>query len=273
MNTILLKIFLCILFILISPFQSSAYDIPERLYYEITWAGINVGNAMLEVSGNGSNMQFMAKVNSARLISYFYKVDDMAVSNLRIEKQKGKKTLLPIPYHYRIEVNEGDTKFNKEIISNYKTKTVTYIDHVNKERTVLNFKNLAPDPLSSLYYIRKLPLKVGGSYPITIFNSKKLNTFYIHVLKNDTVKTSLGTFKTILIKLNMNLEGEGIFFAPGELFIWLTDDKKKRPVMIKKVIPQLSVERENIFKKMPDFIKGKLKGNIDIMTAKLTKYS
>lgn len=212
MDTIILKIFLCILFILISPFQSSAFDIPERLHYEITWAGI-------------------------------------------------------------IEVNEGDAKFNKEIISNYKTKSVTYIDHLNKERIVLNFKNLAPDPLSSLYYIRKLPLKVGGSYPITVFNSKKLNTFYIHVLGNDTVKIPLGTFKTILIKLNMNLEGEGIFFAPGELFIWLTDDKKKRPVMIRKVIPQLSVERENIFKKMPDFIKRQLKGNIDTITAKLTKYS
>lgn len=262
------------LFILFSSASSaSAYNIPEKFSYELIWAGIDIGSSILETRYKGSDIQYISRVNSSDLISYFYKVDNTAITSLKNEKPKGSKTPQLIPYHYSIEVNEGPAKFNKEISSDHKTKRVTYIDHINREKVSLSLKTLALDPLSSLYYIRTLPLKVGKAYSVNVFNNKKLQNITVEVLKNETVETPMGALKTILIKPVMNLEGEGIFFAHGELYIWLTDDEKRIPVMIKKVIPGLSLETGQIefLRKMPAFVKKQLKGNVDTVTARLKK--
>lgn len=265
--------FFALLILFFSASNASAYNIPEKFSYELTWAGINIGSSILETRYNGSNIQYLSKVNSSALISYFYKVDNTAITSLRLEKTKGGKAAQLIPYHYSIEVNEGPARFSKEISSDHKTKKVTYIDHMNREKITLSLKNLALDPLSSLYYIRTLPLKVGKAYSVNVFNNKKLHTINVEVLRNETVETSMGNFKTILVKPVMNLEGEGIFFAHGELYIWLTDDEKRIPVMIKKVIPGLSLETGQIefLRKMPAFVKKQLKGNVDTVTARLKK--
>jgi len=51
------------------------------------------------------------------------------------------------------------------------------------------------------------------------------------VLRKEKIKTSLGTFDTIVIKPLM--QSEGIIDKKGEMFIWLTDDNRLLPVKMK----------------------------------------
>jgi len=90
------------------------------------------------------------------------------------------------------------------------------------------------DPLSGFYNIRKRQLKAGHSEYLDIFDSKKLWSVEVQVIGKERVSTPAGEFDTILIKPLM--QSEGIFMRKGEIYIWLTDDDKKIPVMIKSEV-------------------------------------
>lgn len=252
---------------------ASAYTVPEKLRYELTWAGIIVGNSFLEAVSKGENVQFSSRVLSSKWVTYFYKVEDLAVSSLKKGQTKKQKKPLLVPLNYRIEINEGKNSIHKEVNFNHAKKEVISIDRLKNVTTTLKLKNTGIDPLSGLYYIRELPLEVGKSYFVEIFNNNNVYNVEVKVLKKETIKTQRGSFNTILLKPIMNLEGEGIFFAPGELYVWVSDDEKKTPVLIKKVIPYLSLNDKNseFFNKMPDYIKEKLSGKINTITATLIK--
>ncbi len=51
------------------------------------------------------------------------------------------------------------------------------------------------------------------------------------MLRNERVRVPAGEFATVVIK--PILQSEGIFLKKGEVYIWLTDDEKRIPVMVK----------------------------------------
>lgn len=72
------------------------------------------------------------------------------------------------------------------------------------------------------------------------------------MLRKEAITTGLGSFNTILVRSNMDLVGDGVFYTPGDVYIWLTDDDMKVPVVIEKRINAL------VEGKLPDFIKEKM---------------
>jgi len=69
---------------------------------------------------------------------------------------------------------------------------------------------------------------VGRPVYVDIFDSKKVWTVEIQVLRKEKMKTELGEFNTVVIKPLM--KSEGIFNRKGDILIWLTDDHKRTPV-------------------------------------------
>ena len=61
----------------------------------------------------------------------------------------------------------------------------------------------------------------------------------VAVLRKETVTTAAGTFRTLVVRSQMNLQREGLFYAPGPLTVWLTDDDQRVPVVIEKRIQGL----------------------------------
>lgn len=215
-----------------------AFDIPEKLHYDLTWAGIKAGESILEAKDNGTDIQFISKANSAKWVSIFYTVEDTVVSTLKKERFQN---FVGVPQNYRIKIREGRHRRDKEIIFDRTSKKVTYINHLDKEKIDFDIDTSSLlDPLSSFYYVRTLSLEVGKSVFIDVFDNKKLYKVEIQVLNKETVETPLGTFKTILIKPIM--KSEGIFYRKGDILIWLTDDEKKIPVMLKTKVPVGSVK-------------------------------
>ena len=219
------------------PTIASSYTLPERLEYDLTWAGIKAGTASLETMENGQYIQFVSRAMSSDFVSVFYKVEDLAVSFL---KKESHKNLPGTPYSYRLKTSEGRHKKDKEVYFDFVGKKATFFNYLDKEYQVFNIGDSTMDALSCFYYVRYLPLQVGKSVYVEIFDNKKLYKAEVQVVKKEEIETSLGTFKTILIR--PILQSEGIFSRKGDILIWLTDDAKRLPVLLKTKVKVGSVK-------------------------------
>lgn len=213
--------------ILISPMASSAFSVPEKLIFDLTWTGVKAGTAVLEVMDDKETVRMISTANSATWVSVFYPVDDRVEAVL----SKGKSLIfIGQPKSFRLKIREGRHRRDKEIVFDHVKHTALFIDHLNKDKERKEYSVQADvfDPLSVLYYVRTKKLEVGRPVYVDIFDSKKVWTVEIQVLRKEKMKTELGEFNTVVIKPLM--KSEGIFNRKGDILIWLTDDHKRTPV-------------------------------------------
>jgi hypothetical protein len=90
------------------------------------------------------------------------------------------------------------------------------------------------DALAAFHFVRRQPLVVGTSLYVEVFDSKKLYRMEVQVLKREEIETPLGAFKTLLIRPVML--SEGIFSRKGDVLIWITDDEKRIPLMLRSKV-------------------------------------
>ncbi len=234
--------FLSSLFVLASvlslnPGLAESFGVPERLNYDLTWTGIKAGEASLEVIDGGGEMRITSTARSAKWLSFFYAVDDRVESRL-VKNQSSH--IIGLPVNYKLNLREGRHRKNKELIFDHHNSKVTYIDYLDKERKDFDIPPLTFDAISSFYYLRTLPLQVGKSVYITIFDSKKIWNVEVQVLRKERIEVPAGVFDTIVVKPLM--KSEGIFSRKGEILIWLSDDARRIPVMLKTKVKVGSIE-------------------------------
>lgn len=198
---------------------------PETLSYDLTWAGFKAGTATLEILTETDRYRIVSTARSADWISVFYTVDDRVETLLRA---KLSSLYIGLPENYRVKLREGRHRRDKEVIFDHENLTATYIDHREGKKKKFRITENAFDPLSSFYHIRTLDIEVGKSVFVDIFDSKKMWNVEVQILRKEKIETGLGTFDTIVIKPLM--KSEGIFSRKGDMFIWLTDDRKRLPV-------------------------------------------
>ena len=90
------------------------------------------------------------------------------------------------------------------------------------------------DALSSFYYTRTQALPIGGSVIFDYHASRKSQPLEVRVLGRERVKTPAGTFDCVVIE--PMLKAGGIFKNKGRLVIWLTDDERRMPVLMKSKV-------------------------------------
>jgi hypothetical protein len=226
------KLKTCILYpvscILLFYSNAFSFTIPERLEYDLTWAGIKAGTASLEVVNDGNKIKIISIAQSAKWVSVFYKVDD------RVESTLIRNPSLPFvgqPLNYRLKLREGRRRSDKEAIFDLNNTKITYINHLKNEEKEFDLPASVFDPLSGFYYLRTLQLEVGRPVYVTIFDDKKVWDVEIQVLRKEHIEIPAGKFNTIVVKPLM--QSEGIFYRKGAIYIWLTDDGKRIPVMVK----------------------------------------
>ena len=202
------------------------FAVPEMLTYDLTWTGIKAGEASLEIRDEGNEMKIISTARSAKWVSVFYAVNDMVESRLL---KKGPSTGQPV--NYKINLSEGRNRKNKEVTFDYRTLKALFVDHLDKEQAEVDIPARVFDSLSSFYYVRTLNLEVGKSVFVTVFDNKKIWDIEVQVLRKEKIEVPAGQFNTIVIKPLM--KSEGIFYRKGDIFIWLTDDERRIPVMLK----------------------------------------
>lgn len=209
----------------------AAFPIPERLEFEIVYSSIPAGHAVQEVTQAGDEIRIVTTVKSADWLKLFFPVDDRLESVLITGVPPNQ---IGLPRLYRERIREGWSRFQKDAVFDRQKLEVTTTDFIKKSETISKITKRTYDTISSFYYFRSIPLQIGTSYFIDIFDGKKLWNTEVQVLRREELTTPLGRFKTVLVK--PILKFESIFARTGDMLIWLTDDERRIPVRMQSKI-------------------------------------
>ena len=212
--------------------QSAQAFLPgEILTYTISWSKVfSAGTAVMEVKKerlpDGKEVfRFISTARSIGMVDKFYPVRDVVQSVFDPATRESLR--------YSLDQSHGTRKKKRELVFDHEKGTVVYTS--DGVRDVVDIKNETQDALSSLYYLRTRNDFVDGkTLVMDIHDSGKNWSVEIQVLGREKIKTPVGEFDTI--KVRTYPKYEGVFMHKGEIFMWLTDDHRKIPVLMKSTI-------------------------------------
>ncbi len=211
--------------------NNGTFGLGEKLVFDVRYGFITAGQAGLEilpepVTYRGARCYHIHTwARSSRSFSRIFKVEDGVHAYMDSQGI--------FSWYFQKSLNEG---------SYHDTKIVDY-DHENG-RAYLSDDGAPSDTseippyvqniITALYYTRLLPLEVGKSFHVETHDIRMTYPLKINVLEYETIKVPAGTFNCY--KLEPTLESEGIFKQKGRIFIWLTDDQYRMPVMMRSEV-------------------------------------
>jgi len=209
-----------------------AFHPGETLKYDVSWSDIvTAGTAVLEVKEgklpDGRNvLMFILSGRSAGVVDQFFRVNDTVKSVF------DPKTMQSLSY--KLDENYGKKKRRRELIFDHERKRV--VSKLNDDPPeTFDVPEQAMDALSSLYYLRtKEDFTIGKPMYIEVHDGGKNWSVEVQTLGREKVKTRAGEFATI--KVRTYPRHEGVFMNKGVAFLWLTDDGRRIPVLMKSTL-------------------------------------
>ena len=220
------------------PASSQPFRPGESLRFSVRYGFIHAGSAWLEVpqvrQWKGHEVyELVARAASNSFFSRFYKVRTRIVS---LWDQAGHYSR-----RYQEDRREGKYRAKSDIVFDSDRNQAVYSDGRS-----FPVPPRVQDALSSFYYTRTQALPVGGSIVFHYHASRKSQPLQVKVLGRERIETPAGEFDCIAVE--PILKAGGIFKNSGRLVIWLTDDERRMPVLMKSkvVIGSISVVLEEI---------------------------
>ncbi len=214
------------------PSRILAFSPGETLTYEISWSKIvTAGTAVIEVKEeklpNGKKaLRFIATSRSVGVVDKVYPVNDTVQSLFDPQSMQSLS--------FNLSESHGKRKRRRTLTFNHADRTVVTTLNNDPPQT-LTVPARVQDALSSLFYLRtREDFTIGKTQVIEVHDSGKNWSVEVHTLAREKVKTPAGEFATIKVKTFPKYEG--VFMNKGEIFIWLTDDSRKIPVLMKSTI-------------------------------------
>jgi hypothetical protein len=194
----------------------------EELTFEVSWLGMVAGTAVMQVEPprlfrGVPAYHFTSRAQSTPFFSRIFPVDDRVASwarvgdlaSLRFEQylREGKK--------HRDEVVDFDLLLRTAI----------------SERGTVEIPPGVYDSLSAFYHVRTLELTPGTSHSLPVHSRGKNYQLRVEVLARESIKTPFG--ERPAIKIEPHQEHEGVFDQRGRVWIWLSDDRNRLPLMMR----------------------------------------
>ena len=208
--------------------KNKAFQAGEYLKFSIRYLLIFAGTAELKVEEGEHYLgrDTFKIVSIARsTILFFYKVRDEIVSLI---DRKGL-------FSWRFEKKQQEGFYeNQDIVNFYhEQKTAERFDKSN-ERHIFSISPFIKDILGAFYYIRTQPLNIGDTYIIPINDGRKNYDLEVRVVREENIKAPAGKFNCLL--LEPMLKGSSLFENKGKVFIWVTNDEHRMPVLMSSKI-------------------------------------
>ncbi len=209
--------------------RNLAFKPGEKLTYDVSWSNIvTAGTAVMEVkpetTAEGRDvLRFIVSSRTVGLVAKFYTLGDTVQSVFDPQIMQSLS--------YSLNASHGKRKKHLELVFNHAQRTV--VSRLNEESPeTLAIPDQVQDTLSALYYLRtREDLATGKTVTFEVFESGKSWRVEVHTLGREKVKTAAGEFNTIKVGAS-----KGLFMNEGEVFIWLTDDSRKVPVLIQSTL-------------------------------------
>jgi hypothetical protein len=176
-------------------------------------------------TGGNERLRIISTARSAGIVHKFYKVSDRVES---IIERDNLHTLA-----FRLDQNHGKRSKKRAMDFDRSRGIVQVLENGRQDRYPV--PDDVQDALSSLYYVRtRREFTVGKPIIVNVHDDGKTWAVEVLTLGREKIKTILGEIDTI--KLKTYPRYEGVFQNKGEIFIWLTDDARKIPVLMKSTI-------------------------------------
>ena len=214
------------------PSVSTPFKSGESLRFSVQYGFIHAGTAWLEVpevaDWNGHRAwRLVARAESNSFFDRFYKVRN------RIESLWDQDSRFC--WRYFEDRHEGHYTANDTMVYEPDSSCMHY-----KNGQSFTVPGPVQDALSSFYLTRFQALPIGGRVTFDYHASRKTALMEVKVLGREKVRTPAGTFNCVMIE--PLLKAGGIFKNHGRLVIWLTDDERRMPVLMKSKVAIGSVK-------------------------------
>lgn len=215
--------------------ENNAFRVGEKLIFSIGWEFISAGTAILAVENTTTVndrpcYSISAVTNSNAFFSTLYKVRN------RLETYVDMEGMYPL--RYVKNTSEGGYKRNF-VVDFHHDKGKASIADVDSGQTEVNVPVFVQDIISAFYYIRTQPLVIGNEITLATFDNGKYRDAVVKVLRKERVSVSAGDFACVVVQTPI-----GPFKNRSDLNIWLTDDARRIPVLMKSKIAVGSVRAE-----------------------------
>jgi len=210
-----------------------SFGVSERLKFKVRWGPIKAGNATMEIPEiieyNGRKcFRIVSTAESSKFFSAFFKVRDRVESFTDVEGVYS--------HHFEKHIREGKFQADKSV-------DFDQLNHLAlTDKDTIPVPPFVQDVLSALYYVRTQPLEIGKSLFVDNHTDKKNYPLEVKVLKKERVEVDAGTFDCVVVQ--PILQAAGVFEQKGTLTVWLTDDQKKMPVLMKSKVAIGSITTE-----------------------------
>jgi hypothetical protein len=221
--------------------KNFAFKVGEILRYQVyyNWGFIWLNAGFVEFKVKEASYltrpvyYFDAYGATHKSYEWIYRVND------HFESYLDKQTLMPLWFNQ--DTYEGGYKTNNRYWFDYSEKKAylnTENSHQHFKRDTINLLPCTFDLNSVVYYCRNLDfskLEIGERIPIKSIVDDELFNLYIRYLGIEKIKSKAGIeykcikFSALLI--------EGTIFKGGEdMFIWVTDDLNRIPILVEAKI-------------------------------------
>jgi hypothetical protein len=201
------------------------FGVGEHLVFSVQYGLVTAGEATLEVRNLATLdgrpcYRIVSDARTNDFFSKFYAVRD------RYESYIDTVEL----YSLRYEKHLREGKFKRDAVVDF-----DQVRHRAKYKDkVVPIPPRSQDVLSALYYVRTLPLEVGQSISLANHTDGKNYPLIVKVHGRERVKVDAGEFDCLVVE--PILRGPGIFTQQGRLTVWLTDDERRMPVLMKSKV-------------------------------------
>ena len=208
------------------PAIASPFRPGESLKFSVQYGFIHAGHAWLEVEGTRDYeghpvYALVARAESNGFFDHVYKVRN------RIESYWD--TTGHYSLRYAENRREGKYRARSEIRFDYPHQQAVYDDGQTAP-----IPPEVQDALSSFYFARTQALPMGGSVYFDYHASRKSQPLEVKVLGRERVHTPAGDYDCVAIE--PVLPSGGIFKNKGRLVIWITNDARRMPVLMRSKV-------------------------------------
>jgi hypothetical protein len=205
----------------------SAFFNNETLVFDIGWGPFKAGYVILNAEPDTlrHTLRIGGKALSNKFVGAFYRMRDYIISTI------DAKGLYPLFFEQHLR--EG---------KRYKSDGWILYDHAKrkiyvKERTLKTFDAppLVNDYLSVLYVVRTMHFGPGDTFSLPLFADKKVRSIFFVCRERKTMRFDNATITCLVVEPKL-VGDNGAFNKKDKMEVWLSDDDRKVPLLIKSKI-------------------------------------
>ncbi|GKS58980.1 hypothetical protein YTPLAS18_25070 [Nitrospira sp.] len=203
----------------------------ERLTYELSWMGITAGTAVMGVEAaepvdHHPLLKLLTTANSSPFVTRFYPVHN------RVESWIDADTL--VPQRMSFQRREGKRKNDFQYVFRQAEGKVTAVK--DGQAAEIDIATGTQDTISCLYFARSNVLLIPGTSTfLNVHHDKKNYTLEVRVEGIEQLEGRWGRQEAVRLLVVMPFQG--IFLNEGNVRVWLSNDARRVPLLMKaKVI-------------------------------------